>query len=70
MKKEKKKDNERNSQTHFIRDISSLQLKRCFRKGFQFYASHEEELGKCIRTNLEEFPVLQEYADVFGGYQF
>jgi hypothetical protein len=49
-----------------IRDISSLQLKRCFRKGCQLYAAHVEEPGKCISPNLEDFPVLQEYADVFG----
>jgi hypothetical protein len=49
-----------------IREISSLQLKRCFKKGCQLYAAHVEEPRKCISPNLEDFPMLQEYADVFG----
>jgi hypothetical protein len=48
-----------------IRDISSLQLKRCFRKGCQLYASHVEETKKTKGPSLEEFLVLQEFEDVF-----
>jgi hypothetical protein len=43
----------------FVRDISSLQLKRCFRKCFQLYASHVEDLEKTKGLSLEDFLVLQ-----------
>lgn len=38
-----------------IRDISSLQLKRCFRKRCQLYAAHVEEPEKKKGLSLEEF---------------
>jgi hypothetical protein len=38
-----------------IRDISSLQLKRCFRKGCQLYVAHVEEPEKTKWPSLEEF---------------
>jgi hypothetical protein len=41
-----------------IRDISSLQLKRCFMKGFQLYATHVKETTKYTGPSLEEFIVL------------
>jgi hypothetical protein len=41
-----------------IRDIPSLQLKRCFRKGCQLYAAHVEEPEKTKRPSLEYFSVL------------
>jgi hypothetical protein len=49
-----------------IREISSLQLKRCFRKGCQLFAAHVEEPTKGKSPSLEYFSVLQEYEDVFG----
>jgi hypothetical protein len=49
----------------FIREISALQLKRCFRKGCQFYATDVEELEKTKGPSLEDFSVLQEFEDVF-----
>jgi hypothetical protein len=48
-----------------IRDISTLQLKRCFRKGCQLYAAHVEDLDKRKGPSLEYFVVLQEFEDVF-----
>jgi hypothetical protein len=48
-----------------IRDISSLQLKRCFRKGCQLYAAHVEEPKNMKGPSLEDFSVLQEFEDVF-----
>jgi hypothetical protein len=48
-----------------IRDISALQLKRCFRKGCQLYAAHVEETGNTKGPSLEYFLVLQEFEDVF-----
>ena len=52
-----------------IRDISSLQLKKCFRKGCQLYATHVEETEKTKGTSLEDFQVLQEFEDVFQEIQ-
>jgi hypothetical protein len=49
----------------FIREISSLQLKRCFRKGCQLYATHVEESDNTQGPSLEDFSVLQEFEDVF-----
>jgi hypothetical protein len=48
-----------------IRDISALQLKKCFKKGCQLYASHVEERGRTRGISLEYFLVLQEFEDVF-----
>jgi hypothetical protein len=48
-----------------IREISALQLKRCFRKGSQLYASHGEEPNNTKGPSLEHFLVLQEFEDVF-----
>jgi hypothetical protein len=48
-----------------IRDISALQLKRCFRKGCQLYARHVEEPENTKGTSLEDFLILQEFEDVF-----
>jgi hypothetical protein len=47
------------------RDISFLKLKRCFRKGFQLYAAHVEEPKNKKGPSLEDFPLLQEFEDVF-----
>jgi hypothetical protein len=48
-----------------IRDISSLQLKKCFRKGCQLYEAHVEEPDNTKGPNLEDFSVLWEFEDVF-----
>jgi hypothetical protein len=48
-----------------IREISALQLKRCFRKGCHLYASHVDEPEKTRVPSLEDFAVLQEFEDVF-----
>jgi hypothetical protein len=48
-----------------IRDISALQLKRCFRKGYQLHETHVEEPEKKKGPSLEYFSVLQEFEDVF-----
>jgi hypothetical protein len=36
-----------------IREISALQLKRCFRKGFQLYATHVNDLENTKGPSLE-----------------
>jgi hypothetical protein len=48
-----------------IREISSLQLKRSFRKGCQIYAAHMEEETKDKVPSIEDHPVLKYYEDVF-----
>jgi hypothetical protein len=48
-----------------IREISSSQLKRCFRKGFQLYISHVEELENTKGPSIEDLSTLQESEDVF-----
>jgi hypothetical protein len=48
-----------------IREISSLELKRCFRKGFQLYVAHVEEPKTTKGPSLEYFTVLQEFEYVF-----
>ena len=48
-----------------IRDILTLHLKRCFRKGFQLYATHVEEKNNTKGPSLEDFSVLHEFEDVF-----
>jgi hypothetical protein len=48
-----------------IREISALQLKRCFRKGCQLYAAHVEEPIYTKGPSLEYFSVLHEFEDVF-----
>jgi hypothetical protein len=48
-----------------IREISSLQLKICFRKGGQLYAAHVGELDNTKGPSLEYFSVLQKFEYVF-----
>jgi hypothetical protein len=48
-----------------IREISTLQLKRFFRKGCQLYGFHVEEIENTKGPSLEDFSVLQEFEDVF-----
>jgi hypothetical protein len=48
-----------------IREISAIQLKRCFRKGFQLYVAQMEEPENTKGPSLEEFSILQEFEEVF-----
>jgi hypothetical protein len=48
-----------------IRQIPSLQLKRSARKGFQLYSVHVLESTKNKESNIEYYPRLQEFKDVF-----
>jgi predicted aspartyl protease len=49
-------------------EISTLQLKRSYRKGCQIYVTHLEEITKDEVTSLEEYPILKEYEVVFGDF--
>jgi hypothetical protein len=48
-----------------IRQISALQLKRSFRKGCQLYAVHVLESTENKESKFEDYPILQEFKDVF-----
>jgi hypothetical protein len=52
-----------------IREISSLQLKKCYRKGCQIFASHMAETAKDKLPNLEDYAVLEGFEDVFKEVQ-
>jgi hypothetical protein len=48
-----------------IREISALQLKKCYRRGCQIFAAHMEETPKDKVKNLEDYVVLKEFEYVF-----
>jgi hypothetical protein len=52
-----------------IREISALQLKKCYRKGCRIFAAHMEETPKNKVSNLEDHAVLKEFEDVFKEVQ-
>ena len=47
------------------RKNSCLQLKKCFKNGFQGYVAHAKDTTECKSPSIEDFLVLQEFADVF-----
>jgi hypothetical protein len=48
-----------------VREISALQLKKCYRRGCKIFAVHMEETPKDKVPNLEDYAVLKEFEDVF-----
>jgi hypothetical protein len=48
-----------------FREISALQMKKCYRKGCQIFSAHMEETPKYRVTNIEYYAVLKEFEDVF-----
>ena len=48
-----------------LRQITTLQLKKCLRKGFQLYAIHVEESKEGKEPELQDYPILQNFADIF-----
>ena len=42
-----------------LRQITTLQLKKCLRKGFQLYAIHVEESKEGKEPELQDYPILQ-----------
>jgi hypothetical protein len=48
-----------------VREISTLQLKRRFKKGCHIYASHMEEPMKDKESGIEDYQILKEFEDVF-----
>ena len=49
----------------FVRHISAMQLKKFCRKFCQLYAAHIEEATENETPRLEDYPVLQDFEDVF-----
>jgi hypothetical protein len=48
-----------------IREISAMQLKKCYRKGYQLFASHVEETPKDKVSGIKDHAVLNEFENVF-----
>ena len=48
-----------------IREFSTLQLKKCYRKGCQIIATHLVETHRDKVQNLEDHAVLEDFEDVF-----
>jgi hypothetical protein len=48
-----------------VREISAMQLKKCYQKGCQLYAAQVEEASRDVVLNLEDHEVLKEFKDVF-----
>jgi hypothetical protein len=48
-----------------VREISAMQLKKCYRKGCQIFAAHMEEAPKDKVSNIEYHVVLKYFEDVF-----
>jgi hypothetical protein len=49
-----------------ITEISTMQLKKCYRKGCQIFAAHMEEASKDKVPNLEDHAVLEYFEYVFN----
>jgi hypothetical protein len=47
------------------RESSSMQLKKCYRKGCQIFAAHMEEESKDKVPIMEDHAVLEDFEDVF-----
>ena len=47
-----------------LRQISTMQLKKAKRKGCQLYVAHVKDLDD-TSLSLEDYPILQEFKDVF-----
>ena len=48
-----------------VQEISTMQLKKCYKKGCQIFAAHMEEAPKNKVQNLEDHSVLKYFEDVF-----
>jgi hypothetical protein len=48
-----------------VREISAMQLMKCYRKGYQLFAVWGEEAFRDVVSNLQDHEVLKEFKDVF-----
>ena len=49
----------------YIRQVSAMQLKKLCRKCCRLYAAHVLEATKNETPKLKDYPILQEFGDVF-----
>jgi hypothetical protein len=49
-----------------VREILTMQLKKSFRKGCQFFATHMEEAARDKVVSIEDHVVLRYFEDIFG----
>ena len=49
----------------FVRQISTLQAKKCIRKGFKLFAMNIWDVESDREQCIEDFPILEEFKDVF-----
>ena len=49
----------------FVRKISSLQAKKCIRKGCKLFAVNIQDIEAEREQHIEYFPVLVDFTDVF-----
>jgi hypothetical protein len=48
-----------------VREILAMQLKKCYRKGYQLFVAHVGEASRDAVSKLEDHEVLKEFKDVF-----
>jgi hypothetical protein len=51
-----------------VREISAMQLKKCYRKGCQLFAAHVEEASRDEVSNIGDHEVLTEFKTYFRRY--
>jgi hypothetical protein len=48
-----------------VREILAMQLKKCYMKGCQLFATHVEEASRDEVSNIGDHVVLTEFEDIF-----
>jgi hypothetical protein len=48
-----------------VREISAMQLKKCYQKGCQLFVARVEEASRDVVLNLEDHEVLKDFKDIF-----
>jgi hypothetical protein len=48
-----------------VREISTMQLTKCYRKGCQLFVAHVGEMPKDKVSSIEDHEVLKEFEDIF-----
>ena len=49
----------------FARKISTLQAKKCIRKGYKLFAVNIRDIESDKEKRIEDFPILEQFRDVF-----
>jgi hypothetical protein len=48
-----------------VREISAMQLKKCYKKGCQLFAAHVEEASRDEVAKIGDHDVLTEFKDMY-----